>query len=205
MRQMSRPRQTILREFGVIKDQMLKQRVAEALGVRVEDLTVDLLLQLDGLDASELGITTVAGLERCCNLTVLSLQDNRISDISPLMTLKYLEVLSLNGNPISDLSPVRALTELRDLYFGQTEVADISFVSALPNLELISFPLSRVTSLVDLYFSHFITKATPRLKKVYAHNNDLGLGSNAFVAALQQAGLEVWSGGCPKQGITPRG
>jgi hypothetical protein len=196
---------TNLKEFGVIKDPMLKKRVAEALGVRVEDLTADLLLPLDSLDASELDITTVAGLEHCCNLTVLSLQDNRISDISPLATLKYLEVLSLNGNPIADLSTVRALTELRELYFGQTKVADISFVSALPNLELISFPLSRVTSLVDLYFSYFLTKATPRLQKVFAHNNDLGPGSIAFVAALQQAGLEVWSGGRPKQGIAPRG
>ena len=59
----------------------------------------------------------------------LYLDDNRISDLSPLSTLTNLERLDLSDNPnslshygISDVSPLASLTNLKWLYLSSNDI-----------------------------------------------------------------------------------
>ena len=69
------------------------------------------------------------------SLTSLDLEDNNISDISPLTGLTNLEELGLDGNEISDISPLSGLTNLEMLGLDGNEISDISPLSGLTNLE----------------------------------------------------------------------
>ena len=173
-----------------IKNLALAKKVAAQLNLGVQELSIEALNRLEDLDASDLGLGNLDGLQHCRNLTILSLQDNSITDIAPLAGLTSLETLSLNGNPIADLSAIKSLRELRNLYLGKTLVSDLSFVRELPNLRLLSFAFSKVTTLIELYFA-LVLGSVPRLEKVYAFGNKLDLTSHAFAAALRNAGVEV--------------
>src|SRR5437868_4207208 len=122
-----------------IKDVALAKQMSEELNICVHALNLEALKQLESLDASNLGIVKLDGLQHCKNLAILSLQYNNITDVALLGGLGNLETLSLNGNPVADLSAVKSLHKLRKLYLGKTLVSDLSFLRELPNLRLLSF------------------------------------------------------------------
>ena len=64
------------------------------------------LAGLRTLDASASSIFALTGLEDCTASTVLYLEGNQISDISPLVGLTDLRWLKLNDNQISDIYPL---------------------------------------------------------------------------------------------------
>ena len=78
-------------------------------------VTVADMAGLTDLSATEAEIRNLTGLEYGVNLTVLILNNNRCSDLSPLKGLTNLEALDLGGNPIVDLSPLAGLTKLEFL------------------------------------------------------------------------------------------
>lgn len=174
----------------MIAESRLAERIADQLGVDRKYLSVDHLKGCESLDGSGAGIVSLDGLQLCINLTVLSLQDNRIVDLTPLSKLFDLEVLSLNGNPVVDLSPLKSLKSLRTLFLGKTLVSDLSFVRELPSLREISVVFTNVTSLAELYFCR-VLEFTPYLEKVYAFGNSLDDASIVFAAALQNLDVEV--------------
>ena len=51
-------------------------------------------------------ITNLTGLEYCINLEVLDLDNEEISDLSPIAGLTNLTVLNLSWNELSDISPI---------------------------------------------------------------------------------------------------
>lgn len=67
------------------------------------------------------------------NLTDLNISNNpiKVSDISPLATLKELRLLDLLNNNISDLRPLSGLTELRTLLLKGNPVKDLTPLSGL--------------------------------------------------------------------------
>ena len=88
------------------------------------------------LNLNGLNITDLTGLEYATKLKHLSLDNNLVTDISPLANL-HLKTLSLNGNKITDLNPLKNMTSLEDLSLKGNKIADIS-------------PLTRLTSLTSL-------------------------------------------------------
>ena len=67
---------------------------------------------LTRLEARNVNISNLTGLEHATNLTMLQLGNNYISDISPMVGLTKLTGLFLQGNNISNLSPLVANTGL---------------------------------------------------------------------------------------------
>ena len=61
-------------------------------------------------------ITDISPLRQLTNLTDLVLHTNWISDIEPLSELVNLERLIISENPISDIGPLAGLTKLRQLH-----------------------------------------------------------------------------------------
>jgi len=139
-------------------------------------ITTHTMLALRNLSASHYGIEDLTGLEHAQNLSHLVLDDNNISDLSPLTELKKLDfVLSLNNNNISDLSPlaelknlkqlnlysnnisvIPSLTELKNLtvlYLGNNNISDISSLAELKNLAVLSLyrnDISDISAIVGL-------------------------------------------------------
>jgi Leucine-rich repeat (LRR) protein len=68
------------------------------------------------------------------NVTVLWLNHNQISDISPLSKLTELQRLYLSSNQISDLTPLSELINLTTLSLSNNQIIDISPLSNLTNL-----------------------------------------------------------------------
>ncbi|MBC5997319.1 hypothetical protein EAI30_03120 [Romboutsia ilealis] len=96
-----------------IRDVNLVSAINNALGIdgSTEVINSSNILSLEELDASNLGITDLSGLESAKNLSLLNLSDNNIKDVTPLSSLDNLNGLFLNNNNIIDLSPVANIAQ----------------------------------------------------------------------------------------------
>ena len=98
-------------------------------------ITTQTLLNLTTLDASDLGITNLTGLEHATNLSELYLLENNISDVSPLSGLTQLTVLDLYDNNISDISQLVGLTRLTELYLTDNPLNAAAITTHIPTLQ----------------------------------------------------------------------
>ena len=110
---------------------------------------------LTRLDAPHKGIGNLTGLEFATNLRFLNINNNLISDISPLSGLTNLHTLLIavdfGKGKISDFSPLAALTNLEVLSaIGHPQVSDISPLSGLTNLRRLSLPGPNILDLSPL-------------------------------------------------------
>ncbi len=91
-------------------------------------LTVDVLLRVakttDCNQASSLLSTR----------TELSLNNNQITDLTPLSGLTNLTALNLEENQIADLTPLSGLTNLTTLNLANNQIADLRPLSGLTKL-----------------------------------------------------------------------
>ena len=141
-------------------DPNLKAVVESALGVT--NPTLNDMLNLTTLNATNCGITNLRGLECATNLVELHLGINQISDLSPLSGLTQLTTLHLYGNQISDLSPLSSLLNLTTLRLDVNQISDISALFGLTSLTSLQLsgnqisdlsPLSNLTNLTTLYLA----------------------------------------------------
>ena len=93
---------------------------------------------LTELEAGQYDIRDLTGLEYAANLESLSLYNNHLEDLSPLVELKELRVLNLNHNRLSDLAPLSGLTSLEALHLGGNHITNLT-------------PLTSLTALRELY------------------------------------------------------
>ena len=133
-----------------IPDTNLRAAIAEVLGKSPNvPITVEDMEGLGQLRAPNRGIQDLTGLQLATNLKTLVLDDNQISDLSPIAGLIRLDSLWIFRNPVSDISPVRNLTNLISLAVSETLVTDLSPVAGLINLERLFFS-NESRSLSDL-------------------------------------------------------
>ena len=148
------------------------------------------------------------------------LDDNNISDITPLTNLANLTKLSLSDNQIRDISPLASLTNLVMLHLANNQIDDITPLSNLVGLgtqewEMIAeslhldlggnqitdiTPLSNLTALKRLGLSdNQICDISPlanltNLTTVYLWGNPLSSDSiNIYVPELRARGVDVSS------------
>jgi Leucine-rich repeat (LRR) protein len=105
---------------------------------------------LTSLNAENLGIADLTGLEYCVNLQWLWLKGNPISDISPLAGLTNLRVLWLEGNQISDVSALAGLINLEQLWLDSNQISDISVLAGLTSLQRLGLMNNRVIDISAL-------------------------------------------------------
>ena len=116
-------------------DAYLKAAIEQTLGV-IDPTPAD-MLGLTDLEAWEIGITDLTGLEYALNLVDLGLGYNAIADISPLSALTNLQSLFLEGNLIQDISPLSGLENLNYVYLDYNLISDV-------------FPLTKLSQLSEL-------------------------------------------------------
>jgi len=101
---------------------------------QVSDLhAIEGLKRLDRLDLSHTLVTdaSLKSLGSLVNITELTLDEDSISDLTPVANMKKLEKLSIKKTQVKDLAPLSTLKALKVLYIADTPVADISPVSPL--------------------------------------------------------------------------
>ncbi len=136
LRQMNTSDQSIASRIQEIEQKRSEKNRADSLTVAgVELYSGDRSASLDGLDITDEQLRTVSELY---SLESLSLQDNRITDISTLAALGGLSDLNLAGNYIRDISAVSALRSLRKLNLDHNPVSDCSVLSELRYLNSLS-------------------------------------------------------------------
>ncbi|MCC6694075.1 MAG: leucine-rich repeat domain-containing protein [Candidatus Hydrogenedentes bacterium] len=109
----------------VINDEVLDAAIRSALGQPLGFLTRADLLTLHSLDARDLNIRNLSGLEYCTNLTFLDLSGNPISDITPLATLVNLQSLNLDGTDVYDIAALAGLQNLDSVSLCGSLITDI--------------------------------------------------------------------------------
>jgi hypothetical protein len=100
------------------------------------------------------------------NLTWLDLDDNRISDVSPLKVLTNLTYLDLDGNRISDVSPLKVLTNLTFLDVDDNQISDMSPLSVLIKLRVLDLEGNKLSDISPL-------KVLTNLTELDLHNNEI--------------------------------
>ena len=175
-----------------IPDANLRTIITETLGKAPNaSITVEEMEGLEGLDAHHRDIENLAGLELATNLTYLIINNNKISDLSPIAGLINLHRIRLSDNFISDLSVLSKFTALKEVEIGGELTPALLPLAGLINLEKIEVsntsisdlsPLAGLTKLKHLVLVHNpISDMSPlagltnleTLKVLYADNPDL--------------------------------
>ena len=121
------------------------------------------LIFLQGKRIDAINIENIEALSYFTGLTFLELDDNRISDLTPLENLKELQRLRLSGNQIKDISPLSVLDDLWELELDYNQIEDVSALEGLHNLEILWIdgnrvadidPLCTLVNLRELYMDH---------------------------------------------------
>ncbi len=119
-----------------------------------------------------INITDLGPFVGLTGLINLQVDNNSISDLTPLMNLSSLQVLDLENNKnVSDLYPLTDLTQLRELDLGNNQVEDLTPLTQLTNLRILDLwqnlvseisPLANLTQLVELQLrNNAIQNAAP--------------------------------------------
>ncbi len=150
------------------------------------------------LDASNLGVEDLAGLEGAASLRGLFLDGNRITDIAPLSGLR-LWALTLARNMVEDLAPLAAMESLvnlaldgnslgelpplppnlRHLYLWDNSLSDIASLADLPYLRELDIGANRIASLAPL-------AGISGLEYLHVHDNRIADLSPLSFASLKE-------------------
>ena len=93
-----------------------------------------------------------------------------IRNIEGLQYCKNLHFLSLDGNKVVDLTPLKNLTKLREIWLVANSVEDVTPISKLPDLETLVLDtnsnLSDISPLKDLPSINYITLQYTKVKDI---------------------------------------
>jgi hypothetical protein len=128
----------------------LEAAIREAIGKPTGDIYASDLEGLTSLDAMEMNITDLTGLEHATSLISLNLWDNQISDTSPLTNLTSLKDLALLENQISDISPLANITSLTILSLAKNQISDISPLANITSLTILSLAKNQISDISPL-------------------------------------------------------
>jgi internalin A len=118
-----------------IPDAGLLGAICEALGVGSDEITVQTMAQLTGLDAHRRDVADLEGLGWAVNLKTLDLSFNALVSARVPAGLGRLERLNLQGNGMTRLELASDLKALRWLGLNENQLADLGFLAAVPELE----------------------------------------------------------------------
>jgi len=109
------------------------------------------MLVLESLRASDNQISTLDGLQNVTQLKEVRLDKNRISDISLLAkNEEHLEVAVLDDNQISDLTPLEACTSLKGLSVNNNQLTTLRGLQECHKLYFLSASGNRISDISAL-------------------------------------------------------
>ena len=162
----------------------LKKAEVPSITIQGTEYSTDLMqLELMGLGLTD---EDILDLKYMINLRYLNLDNNDLTDLSPVSGLTDLEQINVNNNPdLTDLSPLAGLTELRNVNFNGSPVADYSFMAGMTKLEYVQ--LDNVQEDMDLSFLSGLTN----VKSIFINGNISDLSFLSGMTGLQSLNLNV--------------
>lgn len=116
-------------------------------------------------------------LDALQNLKILSIQSNRIRDITGLDKLSGLEELYISHNALSSLSGLESCSQLRVLDISNNEVSSLKGLEGLKQLEEVWASYNKIADFNDVE-EHL--KDKEKLNTVYFEGNPLQLKGPAL-------------------------
>ncbi len=164
----------------------LKKAEVPSITIQGTEYSTDLMqLELNGLGLTD---GDILDLKYMINLRYLNLDDNNLTDLSPVSGLTDLEQLSVYKNPdLTDLSPLAGLTGLRNVGFDSSLVTDYSFMAGMTKLEYVRlFGVQEGTDLSAL-------SGLTNVKSIAIDSNNFtpDLSFLSGMTGLQSLGLQV--------------
>jgi len=148
-------------------DANLEAAIRDTIGKASGDIYESDLCSLRSLNAPDMGISDLSGLEYCVNLNNLYLGNNQIKDISALGNLHSLIEVSLGGNQIEDISPLTTSSVyMKNLWMFNNRISDISSLCKLTQLQWINLGQNQI---VDIH----VLANLPRLRNLYLWGNQI--------------------------------
>jgi Leucine-rich repeat (LRR) protein len=134
----------------VFPDDGLEGAVRAEIGLLSGDIYRSALMSMTDLNAYNLGIVDLSGLEQCTSLDYLDLGDNAITDLDSLASLTTLTRLYLSRNQVTDLSPISGLPILEVLSVSGNNISDISCLVGMSTLLEIDLRNNNITDIGPL-------------------------------------------------------
>ena len=136
LRQMDRNDATVTERIAALEQRRLQERGKGRCVVAGQSFDVN----TDELDLSGRGLDNgvLQELQQLHALSRLSLRDNAISQVEPLVVLGGLRALDLSGNRVADISPLGKLGNLRSLSLDQNPVTEVRSLYRLTGLNSLS-------------------------------------------------------------------
>lgn len=119
-------------------DPGLERAVRIALGDTIGVLDLDRVTAITQFEAKSRGIASLDGIGQLAHLIALNLQDNQISDLTPLAALTDLQYLDLSDNRVQDLSSLATLSHLAVLILDRNQVRDLAPLQGLTTLQSVA-------------------------------------------------------------------
>ncbi len=148
-------------------------------------------LYLEGIEELELETLLQKLPQKCPKLTVLALEDCDIDDLTPFKSFNMpIRGLLLDQNDLSDLTPLSHLRSLEYLSLAQTSVRSLDPLTGLPNLKALDIQETSITDLQILHrlqglsmFSAYKSLALRDLTPLLAHQSTLEVLNISFLPA----------------------
>ncbi|WP_376699917.1 leucine-rich repeat domain-containing protein, partial [Listeria innocua] len=87
-------------------------------------VTQDELNVVGGIEVFvELSIASIEGVQYLNNLRYLYMDNNQVSDLTPISGFTNLGILYLDNNQISDLTPISSFTNLSILHLNNNQIS----------------------------------------------------------------------------------
>lgn len=128
----------LLPENTVIYNLKLVKAISKELKTNTRTITKYQLEKLNKLNAKNLDIKSISGLEYAVNLKQLDLSGNLIDDIKAVSKLKKLKKLNLSNNFIIDVQPLSELSFLEHLDLSNNDISDVFPIATNRNMKKLS-------------------------------------------------------------------
>jgi len=200
-------------ETGIVFADSSLEAVVRAIVQKPEgDLVPADVAEVSEVQANDLGIRSLAGLEYCVSLARLNIRGNSVTDLSPLAGLTRLADLDASDNDIADLQPLAGLEGLINLSLGGNEIENLGPLEGLQVLNVLYLNGNRIENLAPVagcfrlnhlfLGSNRISELGPLTGLIYLANLDLAGNLIEDLAALiANAGLgsgdQIWIAGNP--------
>ena len=144
-------------------------------------------------------IRNIDFLQELRNLTVLNLNYNAITDISPVKYLTQLEGLFLNSNPVSDISVLSSMPWIARLDLSGTLIEDYTPLKGMEGLKTLHLYDNHITNDTIEYVIDCICRI-PGLRKLNLGKNDFD-DYSAFIWMGSIKTLSMWDSGLDDESL----
>jgi Leucine-rich repeat (LRR) protein/GTPase SAR1 family protein len=111
-------------------------------------------------------ISNLSPIAHLTNLQILHCYSNQIADLTPIEHLTNLQILNCSYNQIADLSPIANLSNLQQLYCSSNQTSDLSPIASLTNLQQLHCYRNQIADLAPI-------EHLTNLQQLYCSSNQI--------------------------------